>query len=192
MSITPIVSYNDYESYYPHSSIPVLDQNMLYSDESVILQDPLYNSLRPLQNIALHNSLRPLQNIAPVLNVSDDPDLKRKMTKYYYEKTFNKWMYSEFNDILQYLAIRGNKVVPVASKNEYSNNKDTFETLSQKIDFIVNNIFSKYDMRSFLKKLVMKSNIRWFDLKIHRDAVKDAIYKKLRSEVKKLVTQKGG
>ena len=153
---------------------------MLYSDESVILHDPLYSSLRPLPNIA------------PVLNVSDNPDLKRRMTKYFYEKTFNKWMYSDFNDILQYLAIRGNKVVPVASKKEYSNNKDTLETLNQKIDFIVDNIFSKYDMKSFLNKLVMKSNIKWFDLKIHRDAVKDAIYKKIRSEVKKLVTQKGG
>ena len=64
--------------------------------------------------------------IAPVLtnnvvqyeNLNNDPDLIRKVTKYFFEKTMNSWLYSDFEDLLTYLVIKGDKVSVVSNKKE--------------------------------------------------------------------------
>ena len=71
--------------------------------------------------------------IAPVLtnnvvqyeNLNNDPDLIRKVTKYFFEKTMNSWLYSDFEDLLTYLVIKGDKVSVVSNKKELENNKRT-------------------------------------------------------------------
>ena len=163
----PMIITSDSDNYY--------NKNWLY--------DPIQSFIR-----SVPYNPRPFQSIAPILNIDDNADLRDKMTKYFYEKTFNNWLYGDLNDVLQYLVIKGNKVVLVSSSGERDKNtKDTIESMDKKIDFIIENVFTKYDMKSFLKKFVLKSGVRWIDLKIHKDGVKDAIYKKIKYELKRKV-----
>ena len=41
-----------------------------------------------------------MSNVVEYENLNNDPDLIRKVTKYFFEKTMNSWMYSDFEDLL--------------------------------------------------------------------------------------------
>ena len=61
------------------------------------------------------------------------------------------------------------------------------QDVEKKVDFIADNIMTKYDMKSFLKKLVIKSPLNWFDLKDHKSYVKRKIHKKIVKNLEKIM-----
>ena len=134
--------------------------------------------------------------IAPVLtnnvvqyeNLNNDPDLIRKVTKYFFEKTMNSWMYSDFEDLLTYLVIKGDKVSVVSNKKELENNKrdSNMKSIEKKVNFIADNVMTKYDMKSFLKKYALKSGLDLWKLKENKSYVKKSIYKKIKNKLEKL------
>lgn len=119
-------------------------------------------------------------------SVESDPELKKKMTAYFFEKTMNDWLRSDFEKLLKYFTVKGKKVSLVRSEKEFSKN-DATNNLEQKIDFIADNVMTKYDMKSFLKKFVMKKDISWFHLRDHKNYVKKAIYKKIKKNIQKMI-----
>lgn len=134
--------------------------------------------------------------IAPVLtnnvvqyeNLNNDPDLIRKVTKYFFEKTMNSWLYSDFEDLLTYLVIKGDKVSVVSNKKELENNKrdSNMKSIEKKVNFIADNVMTKYDMKSFLKKYALKSGLDLWKLKENKSYVKKSIYKKIKNKLEKL------
>merc|ERR1711976_1145351 len=94
-------------------------------------------------------------------NVNNDPDLIRSVTKYFFECTMNRWLYSDFQDLLKYLVIKKNKVQVVSSKDELLKNKldKNMEDMKLKILFISEYVMTKYDMKSFLKKVALRNNL---------------------------------
>ena len=119
-------------------------------------------------------------------SVHSDPELKKRMTAYFFEKTMNDWLRSDFEKLLKYIVVKGKKVSFVKSEKEFLNNEGT-SNLEEKIDFISNNIMTKYDMKSFLKKLVNKTDISWFHLRDNKQYVKKAIYKKIKKNIQKMI-----
>ena len=131
-------------------------------------------------------------NVVEYENLNNDPDLIRKVTKYFFEKTMNSWLYSDFEDLLTYLVVKGDKVRVISNKKELENNKrDTnMKTLEMKVNFIADNVMTKYDMKSFLKKYSMKSGLDLWKLKENKSYVKKSIYKKIKSKLEKLAYHK--
>ena len=127
-------------------------------------------------------------NIVQYENLNNDPDLIRKVTKYFFEKTMNSWLYSDFEDLLTYLVIKGDKVRVVSNKKELENNKrdSNMKTLEMKVNFIADNVMTKYDMKSFLKKYAIKSGLDLWKLKENKSYVKKSIYKKIKNKLEKL------
>ena len=116
----------------------------------------------------------PLHNQVEYLNVNNDPELIRRITKYFFEKTMNAWMYSDFEDLLTYLMVKNGKVSVVSNKKELENNKrDTdMKSIEMKVNFITNHVMTKYDMKSFLKKYALKSGLDLWKLKENKSYVK--------------------
>jgi len=127
-------------------------------------------------------------NVVQYENLNNDPDLIRKVTKYFFEKTMNSWLYSDFEDLLTYLVIKGDKVRVVSNKKELENNKrdNNMKTLEMKVNFIADNVMTKYDMKSFLKKYSLKSGLDLWKLKENKSYVKKSIYKKIKNNLEKL------
>ena len=98
----------------------------------------------------------------------------------------NDWLYSDFSQLLQYLIVKGEKVSVVSNKSQLEKNK-TNQNSEKKVDFIADNVMTKYDLKSFLKKLVNKSGINWYDLKQNKSYVKRAIYKKIKNNLKTMM-----
>ena len=130
----------------------------------------------------------PMNSQVQYLNVNNDPDLIRKVTKYFFEKTMNAWMYSDFEDLLTYLVVKNGKVSVVSNKKELENNKrDTdMKSIELKVNFITDHVMTKYDMKSFLKKYALKSGLDMWKLKENKSYVKKSIYKKIKNKLEKL------
>ena len=130
----------------------------------------------------------PINNQVQYLNVNNDPELIRKVSKYFFEKTMNAWMYSDFEDLLTYLVVKNGKVSVVSNKKELENNKrDTdMKSIELKVNFITDHVMTKYDMKSFLKKYALKSGLDLWKLKENKSYVKKSIYKKIKNKLEKL------
>ena len=120
-------------------------------------------------------------------SVKSDPELKKRMTAYFYEKTMNDWLRSDdYENLLKYFTVKNKKVSIVNSEKEFLKNEPN-SNIDEKIDFIADNVMTKYDMKSFLKKFVLKKDISWFHLRDHKKYVKRAIYKKIKKNIKKMI-----
>ena len=64
----------------------------------------------------------PINNLVSYENLNNDVDIQKEVTKYFYEKTMNIWMYSEFKKLLKYLVVKNGIITHVLNKNELENN----------------------------------------------------------------------
>lgn len=214
--MVPLVYYldnNDSEkySYYVTPSNPIKKYvshlgsavHSNYTVSPVLSQlSPLLSPLSPLLSPIItikNNKNKPKiiieTPVSPILmpnninyiNVNNDPVLTSKVTKYFFEKTMNVWLHSDFEELLSFLLVKGDKVRLVKNKSEKDRNeKDTVKSIERKVEYIAENIMNKYDMKSFLKKYVLKSGIDFWNLKKYKSHVKRSIYKKLKSKLNKL------
>ena len=148
-----------------------------------LLSPSLLSPLSPALSVA--SSLYNPSGVSHI-DVNSDPSLRKKMTAYFFEKTMNDWLYSDFDDIFKYLVVKGGKVSVVQNRNQMEKNKAS-QDVEKKVDFIADNIMTKYDMKSFLKKLIVRKPINWFDLKNHKSYVKKKIYNQIVKKLEKMM-----
>jgi hypothetical protein len=160
----PSITYNQQNPYFP------------------LLQTPLnYSEFKPLVAVPL----------APDLNLDLDVRVHDQMTKYFYYKTLDKWLYNEMLDVLSYLKIDGKGVSTIDSmKNRDSNVKETQETVEKKIKYIEDNVFSQKSMRKMLTKYVEDTGTHWYELTKNKPEIKSLIKKFLKSKFEHIVDGK--
>jgi hypothetical protein len=123
-----------------------------------------------------------------ISDVNDDPELRKRMTKYFFHKFKNDWLYQSLTELQKYLEIKDGQVQFVKSIDSYSK---TNESSDQKIKFIHEEVFTKHEMLTFLDKYVRKYNVNWYDLKTkHKHDVQDQLQHKIKNHMKKLVLEK--
>ena len=110
-------------------------------------------------------------------DVNNDPDLRRRVVKYFYEK-FEVWLYGSFKDLGNYFSDNNGNITAKQSSDGMTPNK---------AKFILKEVITKSTILKILDKYVRRRNVNWFDLKTkHYDSVKDYIRTKVKSHVKKL------
>ena len=140
------------------------------------------------RNYIYNSFLSPQLTVSNYPNVNNDADLQRSTAKYFYEKTFNEWLYGEFQDLLLYMKVNNGKVKIVNSFKEVDSNKiGSTKDIHKKVNYIAENIFSQYDMKSFTKKYAIKSGLDLWDLQKRQNIkyVKRSIYKRIRRRLEK-------
>ena len=121
-------------------------------------------------------------------NVNNDRELIRSVTKYFYEATMTRWLYSDFQDLLKYLVIKNGKIHVVKSQSEMENNKldNKMDDMKLKIKFISEYVMTKYDMKKFLKKLALRSGLDLWKFRSNKSKVKKVLFKKLKKKLESL------
>ena len=147
-----------------------------YSPINSVLSDNIYFSY-------------PYTPIGPLIDseydtVDDDIELRSKMVKYFYERFFNKWILDEYGKILKFYKVKQNKVIKVASKKDYDNNTLSNTDKRTIVEYIINNVYDKYDLKTSIKTFIRKSRTKWFELKDNREDVKHMIYKDVKKKIK--------
>ena len=132
------------------------------------------------------------QSYVPVTNsyqnVNNDPDLIRSVSKYFFESTMNRWLYSDFQELLRYLVIKNKKVNIVGNRDDLMKNKldNNMDDMRTKIKFISEYVMTKYDMKSFLKRLALETGLDLWKFKKYKSKIKKSIYRKIKKKLEKL------
>lgn len=163
--LQPVV-YNDP---YANSSLVISPD---YSDDNSVIG---YNVLP-----------RPIFYTNPIKSdVNNDPELRKKIVKFFYEKFANIWLSQSWIKLQRYLKVSNGEVTFIKSVSDYDKELINDE---KKIEFILENIFSKHELLVFLEKFVNRYNVNWYDLKTkHYEKVKSELYDKLKNHMKKIV-----
>lgn len=177
---------------YPHLSSSA--KNVYLSPHSPYLLSPTITVEKDDKKIKINlPPVSPIyQSYIPVdntyQNVNNDPDLIRSVTKYFFESTMNRWLYSDFQELLRYLVIKNNKVSVVRNRDELEKNKldNKMDDMRLKVRFISEYIMTKYDMRNFLKKLALKTGLDLWKFKKNKSKIKKALYRKIKKKLEKL------
>lgn len=121
-------------------------------------------------------------------NLNADPNLQSRMTKYFYFKVLDKWLYDEIDDVLNYLTSKNDKIDVLSNLNEYKSStvdKDSDIIVKKKIEFIENYFLTKSAMNGILSEITESNGIQWVELPKNEYIVKSFIKKYLVRKLKK-------
>lgn len=118
-------------------------------------------------------------------DVNNDPELRKKIVRFFYDKFCTVWLPYSFTKLQKYLKNENGKISFIKTASDY---EQKIVNDDKKIDFIIENIFTKHEMVRFLDKFVNKFNVNWYDLKTkHVDKIKSDLYDKLKNHMKRFV-----
>lgn len=131
---------------------------------------------------------RPIFNTSyPDLN--QDPQIRNKLTKYFYYKTLDLWLYEDLDNLLKYLHVSGNKV-DLVKNLEHLDTNESQEAVDAKISFIEEALLNKDDMYKILKKIIKQSGIGFIDLPKNEYLVVDGVKHFLKNKFRDLISSK--
>ena len=122
--------------------------------------------------------------------INDNYIVQRDVTKFLRYKTLDKWLYTEFPNVLKYLIVEKDKVRVVKNETERDNNKvskDPIDVLSEKSEFIEEKILTEEAMREVLIRIMRETGIKWYDLPYREQLVMDVIEKYIEKKLKKMM-----
>jgi len=132
-------------------------------------------------------TLIPLSKITSYYEYQDigsDPNLRDKMIKYYYQHFADKWLITDYRDLLKYLIVKGGKVHLISKLSEYKSQSESDKDRRMKVEYILENYLNKSFLKRMLNKYVEKKKSAWANLYEQKDSVKEFIYKKVKESIK--------
>jgi hypothetical protein len=139
----------------------------------------------------------PITNIRHLTNIDQDPELRRKVVKHFYNQLKDVYFLGKFQNLLKYIVVENGSARLVKSYEELQKNSDNNNDFTLRIKFITENIFSKYDLEVLISKLIAKYsmlysedeyNMHWYNAKYkHSRLVKKTMYKKIKYRLQKKV-----
>jgi hypothetical protein len=120
--------------------------------------------------------------------MDDNYIVQRDVTRYFLYKTLDKWLYTEFPNVLKYLVVDKNGSVKVVKneeeKEKNSVSKDSVDDLESKSDWIEENILSESTMKEILMRIMRELGLRFYSLPHHEQLVMDVIEKYLKKKLR--------
>lgn len=171
----------------PASPISVLHSSSAFAD-------PDYHSVVYTPTRINLDSETEITTLSPVfvpqspttVKVEESVLYRKKITRYFFEK-LKIWLNSDYENLLDFLKVKGKKVSIVNSMREFRKNTTKGKDYKIKIKYILENIMTVYDLKSFLKKFVVKTDFKWFELKENKKLVKKTLYKRIKKNFTNLI-----
>lgn len=119
-------------------------------------------------------------------DLNKDKSLHKVITKYFYYKILDKWLYNELLPLLAYLKIDDGKVKLIDNLADYNIEKlamDTDKNIEKKISYMEDILITRDMVKHVLKKIINKNHIKWYDLykkefevkKVFKDYISDKL-----------------
>ncbi len=131
-----------------------------------------------------------IENIPSYYSSSDqlnnDRDIQRKLIDYFHSKATDKWLYNDFDSLLDYFEITNNKIKLISSvhKKNKNNSRKNSKLIFQ---FIEISLLTKKLIKKILMEYVFSMNVNWYDLYYHSKANKDLLLHRLKKKLRKLI-----
>lgn len=176
------------------------------TDSPTIIIPSLNNPGFPSLNINGNNLLSPVGilqmpvqtlplTLPTYLDMNVNPDTWQMMSKYYYYKTLDDWLWedSEVKDVLNYIKVSDKSVDVLNSMSDYkesNSSKDTQSIHEMKVNFIEKHVLDVENVVKLLKKFIRETNIKWVDLGKNSYFVKDLIKRYLKQKIQYMIENK--
>jgi hypothetical protein len=187
---TPIVTYpfdmailprgpNEVDSIIPIGNpLPPLEINTKDGEKLVVPGTFPFGPIGP--GPMLSNPL----GVRTITNPDDDPELQDRVVKYYYKLLKDYYLPNKFISLLDFIVVdnNGGRII----KKSESIQETTDKNVKQKIDYIFENVFGKYNVQNALNKVIYKHGYQWHTLLTHHpSSIKKALYKELQHVLRK-------
>lgn len=143
-----------------------------------------FNNLNNLNNLNDYNTLSKLnfinkqiqiQNTINSYNLNSDKNVQRTITKYFYYKFIDKWLYGELFELLGFIEVSNGLPQLIKSMGNYSIEKlatESDDLVEKRVRYFESEIITKKLIRQILKKIVKRMCINWYDLEKKEDVVR--------------------
>ena len=137
------------------------------------------------KTVMMTNITRPI--FRPVVNVNNDPNLRKRTVYFFYKKLLHRWIFPGFVKKLQRFFVVGKETRLVNTNAEYKKNKTRKygEKEQEKIiKYLMKNYIGKRFVAKLLAKYHIKSKVNWYDMKQHSGTIKKLLYKRIVKYIK--------
>lgn len=155
---------------------------------------PTINDIKLDPIIDLNDKYKPSINLSytrPSLSfyedLNQDPEIRMRLTKYYYYKILDKWLYDDMLSVLDHLKVNENKVDIVDDNNLDKSHKNTQEEIEKKVKYIENKILRKRDVYNLLEKFTDETGSEWINLSDNEYFIKKISKDYLTKKIKKMI-----
>lgn len=118
-------------------------------------------------------------------DVNEDPELRKRTTKYFYDELKDEWLVNDFRDLYKYLVVDNGTVRYIDSMENIDISTDNYEA---KARFIIATIFERLDMEALLERYVKKHRVNWYDLrKKHKHNIREYVHRKIENHIRRRI-----
>ena len=113
-------------------------------------------------------------NVVVYPDINNDYEMRRKITKYFYNIINDTWITYYFSSLFKYFIVENNTVKLAKT----SNNKDNDHMIK---NYILNKYLKKTNVEKLINKFRKINNIDWWEVKKHQDKFAKFILSKLKT-----------
>ena len=127
-------------------------------------------------------------------DLNKDKTVQKTLTKYYYYKILDKWIYDELLPLLSFVDTSSETPKLIKSMSDFDItklSKDSKDDIEKKIKYMENNIITKDIVRHILKKICNENKINYYYLNKNEKNIKKVFYNYLVDKLKKAITKYG-
>ena len=171
------------------------DSDKIINSFPIIMPQPqFYNSKTHTPYIGVNPLTSTVVSSGFYKDLNKDKSVQKNLTKYYFYKILDKWIYKELMPLLAFVDISSDKPQLIKSLSQYDVEKlvsNSSDQIEKKIDYLEKVLITKDMVRHVLKKICNENNINWYDLNKNEKKIKTVFYNYLLSKLKEAIKKYG-
>jgi len=127
-------------------------------------------------------------------DLNKDKSVQKTLSKYYFYKIVDKWIYKELLPLLAFVDTSSEKpqlIKSLANFDVQKLAKDSDDLIEKKVNYMERFIITKDMVRHVLKKICQDNQINWYDLNKHEPKIKKVFYNYLLDKLKESIGKYG-
>jgi hypothetical protein len=183
-------------SYSPEVIVSIDNEKNIIRNNKVVIESIPVTSNYYLPNNVLNTSIfypqtysyPVFQNIS-YIDVNQDYDLQKKVSKHFYSQLYNKWVPELYPSLLNYLKVSQNDVHLVKSISEAKSNTTKESEIGTKINYLADYILTKKNIVELLSVYSDNKGVKWWNMRAYADDIELYMIKRLEKKLKEMVLE---
>lgn len=173
---------------------PYSPYSQVYSSKSYTPYSHLYPSKSYTPYIGINPLTSNVVSSGFYKDLNKDKSVQKNLTKYYFYKILDKWIYKELMPLLAFVDISSDKPKLIKSLSQYDVEKlssNSSEQVEKKINYLEKVLITKDMVKYVLKKICSENGVNWYDLDKNEKKIKIVFYNYLLDKLKDSIKKYG-
>lgn len=170
------------------------DSDQIKSFPVVLSQPEFYSSKTHTPYVGINPLSSSVISSGFYKDLNKDKTVQKTLTKYYYYKILDKWIYKTLMPLLAFVDTTTDKPQLIKSMEQFDAKKlvsNSSEEIEKKINYLEKVLITKDMVRHVLKKICKENDINWYDLDKNEKKIKTVFYNYLMDKLKDTIRKYG-